>query len=78
MLLNSSQLLLPFRASKLPWALSLMAQEEGENKAGLGLMCTVLQHMHSRPGKPHTLTLALEEQDLHAVQGERLSEVVCH
>lgn len=41
-------------------------------------MSTVLQHTHSRPGKLHRLTLALEEQDLHAVQGERLPEVVCH
>lgn len=27
---------------------------------------------------PHTLTLVLEEQDLHAVQGEGLSEAVGH
>ena len=29
-------------------------------------------------GPQHRLTLVLKEQDLHAVQGEGLSEAVCH
>lgn len=43
---------------------------------GRGLQCTCSWPGRSRP--PHRLTLVLEEQDLHAVQGEGLSEAVRH
>lgn len=35
-------------------------------------------HDPAEEGPSHRLTLVLKEQDLHAVEGEGLSKVVCH